>query len=127
MCPRFHVDHVPCRLITTYTGVTTQWLPHTSVDRSKLGKGNNGKKDEESGLFGQSTDTTTLCWRCRSSKGESWYSNSGGGLVHRSPHVEDTNSKRLLLTLDFKLILQRRLYETNKTIFSFFIFYFFIY
>ena len=23
MCPRFHVDHVPCRLITTYTGVTT--------------------------------------------------------------------------------------------------------
>ena len=38
MCPRFHVDHVPCRLITTYTGVTTQWLPHTSVDRSKLEK-----------------------------------------------------------------------------------------
>ena len=61
MCPRFHVDHVPCRLITTYTGVTTQWLPHTSVDRSKLGKGNNGKKDEESGLFGHSTDIKQLC------------------------------------------------------------------
>ena len=61
MCQRFHVDHVPCRLITTYSGVTTQWLPHTSVDRNKLGKGNNGKKDEESGLFGQSTDIKQLC------------------------------------------------------------------
>ena len=102
MCPRFHVDHVPCRLITTYTGVTTQWLPHTSVDRSKLGKGNNGKKDEESGLFGQSTDIKQLCvGDVALLKGESWYGNSGAGLVHRSPHVEDTNSKRLLLTLDF--------------------------
>lgn len=28
MCPRFHVDHVPCRLITTYQGIATEWLPH---------------------------------------------------------------------------------------------------
>ena len=105
MCPRFHVDHVPCRLITTYTGVTTQWLPHTSVDRSKLGKGNNGKKDEESGLFGQSTDIKQLCvGDVALLKGESWYGNSGAGLVHRSPHVEDTNSKITDNSGFFKLV-----------------------
>jgi len=26
MCPRFHVDHVPVRLITTYAGIGSQWL-----------------------------------------------------------------------------------------------------
>jgi len=39
MCPRFHVDRVPCRLITTYVGTGTEWLPHDLVDRSKLGVG----------------------------------------------------------------------------------------
>ena len=41
MCPRFHVDWVPCRLVCTYHGVSSEWLPHSLVDRSKLGKGNN--------------------------------------------------------------------------------------
>ena len=47
MCPRFHVDNVPCRLITTYQGIATEWLPHNVADRSKLGTGNNGKPDAE--------------------------------------------------------------------------------
>ena len=37
MCPRFHVNRVTCRLITTYQGIATEWLPHHLVDRSKLG------------------------------------------------------------------------------------------
>ena len=37
MCPRFHVDRVPCRLATTYFGSATEWLPHDRVNRSKLG------------------------------------------------------------------------------------------
>ena len=32
MCPKFHVDHVPCRLVTTYWGVATEWLAHESLD-----------------------------------------------------------------------------------------------
>jgi len=42
MCPRFHMDRIPCRLITTYQGVATEWLHHDHVDRSKLGHGCNG-------------------------------------------------------------------------------------
>ena len=47
MCPRFHFDRIPCRLVTTYQGIATQWLNHAVVDRSKLGAGNQGKSDEE--------------------------------------------------------------------------------
>jgi G3E family GTPase len=31
MCPRFHVDHVPVRLITTYAGVGSQWLKEGAI------------------------------------------------------------------------------------------------
>jgi hypothetical protein len=34
MCPRFHLDIVPCGLITTLYGQSgTQWLPHHLVNR----------------------------------------------------------------------------------------------
>ncbi|AZF13477.1 hypothetical protein C4J93_5327 [Pseudomonas sp. R2-37-08W] len=36
MCPRFHVDHVPVRLITTYAGVGSQWLREGVMDRRRL-------------------------------------------------------------------------------------------
>ena len=51
MCPRFHTDYVKCRLVTTYVGPATQWLPHDLVNRSKLGHGNQGQPDDKSGLF----------------------------------------------------------------------------
>ncbi|WP_062270199.1 DUF1826 domain-containing protein [Endozoicomonas arenosclerae] len=101
MCPRFHVDHVPCRLVTTYHGVGTQWLPHQIVDRSKLGAGNQGKPDECSGLFDNSDDMQQLTLGdVALLKGERWQGNDGAGLVHRSPKLEN-GGRRLLLTLDF--------------------------
>lgn len=102
MCPRFHVDKVPCRLITTYQGAATQWLPHHLVDRRKLGRGNDGKPDEESGIFEKESDTKQLnIGDVALLKGESWNDNQGAGLVHRSPKVSSSHDHRLLLTLDF--------------------------
>ena len=101
MCPRFHVDRVPCRLVCTYHGASTEWLPHDLVDRSKLGSGNNGLADEESGLFQSLTDINQLkVGDVAILKGELWEGNAGTGLVHRSPQV-NTGKHRLLLTLDF--------------------------
>lgn len=101
MCPKFHVDKVPCRLITTYVGTGTQWLPHHSVDRSKLGAGSGGLEDAKSGLYPTAQAIETLAsGDVALLKGESWQSNEGAGLVHRSPSVEP-GRKRLLLTLDF--------------------------
>ncbi|MDM3870009.1 DUF1826 domain-containing protein [Porticoccus sp. W117] len=101
MCPRFHVDRVPCRLVTTYKGVATQWLPHHLVDRSKLGAGSQGMPDEESGLFDQITDIQQLNeGNVALLKGELWEGNENTGLVHRSPAI-NSEQRRLLLTLDF--------------------------
>jgi len=101
MCPKFHVDRVPARLITTYSGIATEWLPHHIVDRSKLGRGSNGKSDAESGIYRDQSDIQQLNHGDVSLlKGESWLGNEGGGLVHRSPSLSN-ETKRLLLTLDF--------------------------
>ena len=101
MCPRFHVDRVPCRLVTTYEGCATDWLPHASVNRTKLGMGSNGMPDNKSGLFESTTDIQTLnCAEVALLKGELWENNENAGLVHRSPEVP-AGQTRLLLTLDF--------------------------
>lgn len=100
MCPRFHVDRIPCRLVTTYLGTATEWLSHNSLDRSKLGSGNQGRSDEQSGLFESIDDIQCL----RNGdvallKGELWQGNEDAGLVHRSPQLGREKS-RLLLTID---------------------------
>ena len=101
MCPRFHVDRVPCRLLTTYLGVATEWLPHHNADRSRLGIGNQGKPDEESGIMNSDKDIKYLNQGdVALLKGEAWEGNEGSGLIHRSPTL-DSNSRRLLLTIDF--------------------------
>ncbi|UOE79903.1 DUF1826 domain-containing protein [Vibrio splendidus] len=101
MCPRFHFDQVPCRLVTTYHGVATQWLSNDLVDRSKLGRGANGQPDSASGLYNHESDIQQLSsGDVALLKGERWSGNENAGLVHRSP-VTPPNETRLLLTLDF--------------------------
>lgn len=101
MCPRFHVDHIPCRLVTTYQGMATEWLNHDAIDRTKLGTGNQGKPDELSGLFKDQHDVNQLTeGDVALLKGENWDDSSGTGVVHRSPQTL-TTERRLLLTLDF--------------------------
>ncbi|WP_299663365.1 DUF1826 domain-containing protein [uncultured Psychromonas sp.] len=100
MCPKFHVDQIPCRLVTTYNGIATQWLDNKDIDRSKLGRASVGIADDLSGLFNndlaiqqmQAGDVALL-------KGSGWEGNESMGLVHRSPALM-CNERRLLLTLD---------------------------
>lgn len=101
MCPKFHVDKVPCRLITTFYGVATEWLPNNKVDRSKLGAGSLGLPDEVSGIIESEQDIEKMtAGDVILLKGEGWYNNENSGAVHRSPAISK-NERRLLLTLDF--------------------------
>jgi len=101
MCPRFHVDKIPCRLVTTFQGIATEWLPHQVVNREKLGAGNNGKPDSTSGVYKSPHDIQRISsGDVALLKGELWQGNEGAGLVHRSPEVP-AGQPRLLLTLDF--------------------------
>ncbi len=91
MCPKFHVDHVPCRLISTYAGAGTEWHPPEHVHRL------------ECGGVSPRPGTTTQCLGFGDVallKGEAWEGNEGRGLVHRSPSATAC-TKRLVLTLDF--------------------------
>ncbi len=101
MCPKFHVDRVPCRLVTTYQSIASEWLPHEVLDHTKLGWGSNGLPDSESGLYQSESDIQQLgCGDVALFKGTLWEGNENTGLVHRSP-VVPANEKRLVLTLDF--------------------------
>lgn len=91
MCPRFHVDHVPLRLVTTYAGVGSQWLEEGAMDRRRLGDPD-GEPSE--GIRQIETGHVALL------KGEKWIGNEGAGLIHRSPQPAP-GERRLLLTLDW--------------------------
>ncbi|MGH1486564.1 MAG: DUF1826 domain-containing protein [Cellvibrionaceae bacterium] len=101
MCPKFHVDNIPCRLITTYGGLGTEWLLEGNVDRNRLGKGANGLPDHESGILqADKTIQQLSSQHVALLKGSGWLGNEDYGLVHRSPSLSDGQA-RLLLTLDF--------------------------
>jgi len=75
-------------------------LRHNAVDRSKLGRGSQGKPDSESGIYSSPQDIQQLNYGdVALLKGEAWQDNEGAGLVHRSPDLAK-DEKRLLLTLD---------------------------
>ena len=115
MCPRFHADYLKCRLVSTYIGPATQWIPHQLVNHSKLGSGNEGKSDKESGLFLKDEDIKQLnVGDIGLLKGEAWEGNQGGGIVHRSPHSEDSK-QRLYMTIDF-VDLYLRIFQNRSNI-----------
>lgn len=101
MCPRFHVDRVPCRLVTTYHGAGTEWLPHHVVDQFKPEPADTQANDDEL-LVGQCSDHIRQlgCADVGLLKGTLWEGNEHSGLMHRSPSV-GPGEKRLLLTMDF--------------------------
>ena len=90
MCPRFHVDHVPLRLITTYAGVGSEWLREHAIPRHRLGDPRVAPQGIERLLAGE----VALF------KGERWEGNEGAGIIHRSPQVAP-GERRLILTLDW--------------------------
>lgn len=90
MCPRFHVDHVPLRLLSTYGGVGSEWLEEGVIDRQRLQHDQPPVDKIQHLTVG---DVALL-------KGEKWQGNEGFGLIHRSP-LTPVGERRLLLSLDW--------------------------
>lgn len=96
MCPRFHVDNLAVRLVTTYAGPGSEWLPETAVERHGLGAPHPGKPDAARDVAAiERLNVGDLALL----KGEGWIGNEGRGLVHRSPQPAN-GDRRLLLALD---------------------------
>ena len=91
MCPRFHVDHVPVRLITTYAGIGSQWLREGVMDRRRLSQADAEPTERIEQIH---------CGEVALLKGTKWHGNEGHGLIHRSPALK-ADERRLILTLDW--------------------------
>ena len=99
MCPRFHVDKIPVRLVNTYLGAGTQWLPLEALNdtppddkqpfsQTRMGQFYQNEQVQQMNAF----DVGLL-------KGAAWEQHEHLAAVHRSCALEQ-NEKRVLLTLD---------------------------
>ena len=92
MCPRFHVDQVPCRMLVTIGGAGTEWIASGDVDPALL-----AARDTDAPPIRRGGDIRRLDTRNWSLlKGGAW-DDRFGGVVHRSPYV---TGERLLLSFD---------------------------
>ncbi|CAN0561665.1 unnamed protein product [Ectocarpus sp. 12 AP-2014] len=96
MCPRFHCDNLPVRLVTTYAGPGSEWLPEHAINRAGLGAPHPDRPDivkDNAAIQCMSAGVIAFI------KGSGWEGNEDYGLVHRSPALKE-GEKRLLLTID---------------------------
>ena len=88
-CSRYHVDNVPRRLLVTYDGKGTEWLPDEAVDRAAYTKGQPNElilKDPSSRQFISEWDIAV-------------FRGGNGGLLHRTPD-EALASASVFMRLD---------------------------
>lgn len=77
-CRRFHADYVPARLVTTYLGPGTDWLPDDARDETAVRRLAAGAV----GLF----------------KGRTWPTERP--IIHRSPPIAGTGQFRMVLVIN---------------------------
>ena len=94
-CHKFHTDGYSLRLFTTYLGKGTQWLPENNVNRNALGKTNELIVKDSNRIQQMETMEVGIL------KGEPRMERrTAHGIVHRSPEIEPTGEKRVILRVD---------------------------
>lgn len=96
MCGRFHADINKVRLLCTYTGPGTLWLANDNVDRKALRF--HGTNDDIVQDFEDIRQVAT--GHIALLKGAIYPQKPSNPVVHRSPTIEETGEKRLLLRID---------------------------
>lgn len=94
-CRRFHVDRTHLRLLCTYRGPGTEWLPDIQVDREAQASGAPNDCIVRDGKPSQFEPFWVGIL-----KGDAYPDNAGHGLVHRSPPIAGTGQTRVLFCLD---------------------------
>ncbi|WP_432454670.1 MULTISPECIES: DUF1826 domain-containing protein [unclassified Agarivorans] len=87
MCPKFHCDQVPCRLLVSYLGAGTEY-------RDLASRNGSSSPTEAPAVHNIPLFAVALL------KGQGWEDDSEHGLFHRSPTSNELYP-RLLLSLDF--------------------------
>jgi len=96
MCRKFHADINDLRLLCTYKGPGTMWLTEDNLDREAM-----GHPDDNVGMV---IDTTRIMQAEEGDvlvlKGALYEKEGTRPIVHRSPTIEESGGKRILLRLD---------------------------
>ncbi|AQT62034.1 DUF1826 domain-containing protein [Cellvibrio sp. PSBB023] len=106
MCPRFHTDNVAIRLISTYYGLATEWLPDQLSNRAALGTAFASQINTPGAITANENHVQRMAaGDVALFKGELWEGNEGRGIIHRSPAPTIQQPKRLVMTCD---LIERR-------------------
>ncbi|MEM6698671.1 MAG: DUF1826 domain-containing protein [Bacteroidota bacterium] len=93
MCRRFHTDINDLRMLCTYIGQGTLWLPDEAVNQQAVAKGSNKEIVLDEQLI-QQTNTGDIVIL----KGALY--EDANPILHRSPSIEKHGEQRLLLRID---------------------------
>ncbi len=96
MCRRFHTDVNDLRLLCTYIGEGTLWLPEENLNRNAL----DSMKDNENIVKDESMIGKVSSGDVAILKGCIYPAEGTRAVVHRSPTIEESGRERLLLRID---------------------------
>jgi len=96
MCRKFHTDINDLRLLCTYSGPGTLWLTEDNINQKQLDASADNKDIvlEEDKIQQAKTGAVVIL------KGAIYPQEEAQPIVHRSPTIEESGEKRLLLRID---------------------------
>jgi len=96
MCRKFHTDINDLRMLCTYSGPGTLWLSEDNVNRQALNScGDNDCIVLDENKIQQASSGAVVIL-----KGAIYPQEGAKAVVHRSPTIEETGERRLLLRID---------------------------
>ena len=106
-CQRYHIDNVPLRLLVTYYGKGTEWVPDSAVDRLAYDSGMPNDKI----LTNNNARKFLNAWDIAIFRG------GPDGLLHRTPDAA-LNTPSILLRLDHESFWDTVFMDTQEGVFS---------
>ena len=96
MCRRFHTDLNYIRMLCTYSGPGTMWLSENNLNRKAL----DDLDENDSIVINQNDIKQVDTGSVVILKGALYPREGTKAAVHRSPNIEESQQKRLLLRID---------------------------
>ena len=104
---RYHIDHVPLRLLVTYYGKGTEWVPDSAVDRLAY----------DSGMPNDKILTNSNARKFLNTWDIAIFRGGPDGLLHRTPDAA-LNTPSILLRLDHESFWDTVFMDTQEGVFS---------
>lgn len=99
MCPKLHTDNIPVRLVSTYLGSGTQWLPREALTEQPFTSLREHLKVVEQNSIEEEAIQQMSAFDVGLLKGSAWDEQENMAAIHRSCAVAN-DEQRVVLTLD---------------------------